>query len=100
MTLSIVIVNWNTRELLLGALRSIYNSGPGFELEVFVIDNASSDESAAAVCREFPKVRLISNAENLGYARGNNQGIEESTGEFILLLNPDVVLPKGGLERC
>ncbi len=98
MKLSVIIVNWNTCEYLLGALRSIYATPPPFE--VIVVDNASTDGSADAVAREYPEVRLMVNQQNLGYARGNNQGIEASTGEYVLLLNPDVVLPPGGLERA
>ncbi len=98
--LSIVIVNWNTREMLMGALKSIYNAPPPFPFEAIVVDNASSDGSAEAVPAEFPQARLIANQENAGYARGNNQGIEASNGQCILLLNPDVIIPPGGLERA
>jgi GT2 family glycosyltransferase len=97
MTLSIVIVNWNTRDLLLGALNSIYRNPPPFEFETIVVDNASTDGSAESVRQSFPQVRLIANKDNAGYAKGNNQGIQQSTGRFVLLLNPDVVLPPNGL---
>ncbi len=100
MKLSIVIVNWNTCAYLVGALRSIYESHPPFPFETIVVDNASTDGSAETVASEFPQVRLIANQENVGYARGNNQGMEVSTGDYVLLLNPDVVLPPGGLERA
>lgn len=100
MTLSIVIVNWNTRDYLLGALSSLYGAPPPFPFEVIVVDNASTDGSAEAVRREFPQARLVVNTENAGYARGNNQGFAASTGRYVLLLNPDVVLPPGGLERA
>ena len=99
MTLSIVIVNWNTRDLLLGALDSIYRNPPPFDFETIVVDNASTDGSAESVRESFPQVRLIANEENAGYAKGNNQGIEASSGRFVLLLNPDVVLPAGGLSE-
>lgn len=99
-TLSIVLVNWNTRDYLLGALKSIYDSTPSIAFEVIVVDNASSDGSAEAVAREYPTVTLIANRANEGYARANNQGLEASTGTCVLLLNPDVVLPKGGLDRA
>jgi len=98
--LSIVIVNWNTRDLLLGALTSIYGAPPAFPFEVIVADNASSDGSANAVRRDFPQAVVIANTDNSGYARGNNQGIAASAGEFVLLLNPDVVLPPGGLGQA
>jgi GT2 family glycosyltransferase len=99
MTLTIVIVNWNTRDFLVDALRSIYEEPAAHGFETIVIDNASGDGSAGIVEAEFPQVRLIANKENAGYARGNNQGIEASAGKFVLLLNPDVVMPGGGLEK-
>jgi len=98
--LSIIIVNWNTRDLLLGALKSIYESPPSFSFKVIVVDNASTDGSAEAVTRAFPQAALIANQSNEGYARGNNQGLEASTGRCVLLLNPDVLLPPGGLDRA
>ncbi len=100
MTLSIVIVNWNTRDLLLEALRSIYDAPPDFPYEVIVVDNASSDGSAEAVRAAFPQAHLIANTDNAGYARGNNQGLQVSTGRYLLLLNPDVVLPPEGLQTA
>ncbi len=98
--LSAAIVNWNTRDLLLGALTSIYAAPPSFPLEVIVVDNASSDGSAEAVAARFPQVRLIASPDNRGYAQGNNQAIEAACGAYILLLNPDVVLPPGALDRA
>ncbi len=100
MNLSIVIVNWNTRQLLLDALESIYNAPPSFPFEVFVIDNNSKDESAEAVAKHFPKVVLIANKDNKGYAEGNNQGMARAKGKYVLLLNPDVILPAQGLEKA
>ena len=97
-TLSIAIVNWNTKAMLLEALDSIYDFPPQFRFEVIVVDNASSDGSAEAVRTNFPQVKLIPNTDNKGYAEGNNQAIERSSGDFVLLLNPDVILPEGGLQ--
>lgn len=90
--LSIVIVNWNTRELLAGCLESIALNVPTFQrsnVETFVVDNASADGSAAMVRERFPWVRLIENSDNVGFARANNQGIHLASGQYILLLNPD-----------
>lgn len=98
--LSVVIVNWNTHRLLLQALASIYQAPPPFSFEVIVVDNASSDESARAVRERYPQALLIANSENEGYAKGNNQGLLVSRGEYVLLLNPDVRVPEGGLERA
>ena len=99
-TLSVCIVNWNTRNLLLEALGSIYDAPPDFPFEVIVVDNASPDGSAAAAAGHFPQVILIANAKNAGYARGNNQALERAGGEYRLLLNPDVILPPGGLAQA
>src|SRR5438105_12727815 len=98
--LSIAIVNWNTRDLLLAALASIYDAPPAFPFEVIVVDNASADGSASAVAARFPQGILIANADNTGYAQGNNQAMERAKGAYSLLLNPDVILPPLGLERA
>ncbi len=87
--LSIVIVNWNTRELLRQCLRSVFSYPPSEGVEVIVVDNASEDDSAKLVAHEFGQVKLIANSANVGYAAGNNMGIEQATGELILTLNPD-----------
>ena len=100
LTLSVAIVNWNTRQMLLAALDSIYAAPPSFAFEVIVVDNASADGSAAAVAAQYPQVVLIANAANTGYAEGNNQAIKTAQAAYILLLNPDVLLPPGGLERA
>ena len=97
--LSIAIVNWNTRDLLVQALTSIF-AGTTLPVEVIVVDNASTDASADAVAAGFPQVQLIPNADNVGYAQGNNQALTAAHGAYILLLNPDVIIPAGGLERA
>lgn len=104
MDLSIIIISWNVRDRLRECLRSIFDTtrGGSLSFEVFVVDNASHDESAEMVAKEFPQVRCIANNENLGFARANNQAIRaassqlqaSSQSEFVLLLNPDMrVLP-------
>lgn len=99
-TLSVCIVNWNTRDLLLAALKSIYDSPPRFPFEILVVDNNSADGSAAKTAQEFPQVLLIANRDNGGYARGNNQALERANGTYRLLLNPDVIMPPGTLETA
>jgi hypothetical protein len=89
---SILIVNWNTREYLRQALRSVRETVRGIEYEVIVVDNASSDGSAEMVRRDFPGFQLIANPRNLGFAQGNNQAMALARGEHILIMNPDVVL--------
>ncbi|MCU0780402.1 MAG: glycosyltransferase family 2 protein [Akkermansiaceae bacterium] len=90
--LSIIIVNWNTRELLRACLASVNQHTTGLEHEVIVVDNHSADGSPAMVRAEFPEVRLIENPQNLGFAAGNNQGIRLARGRAVLLLNSDTEL--------
>lgn len=95
---SIVIVNWNTRDLLLQCIASIRENVDELPCEIVVVDNASSDGSAEAVRDRFPDTRLIASRENLGFAAGNNLGIEAARGEFVLLLNPDTIVLGGAVE--
>jgi len=90
--LSIVIVSWNTRELLRECLESLYRYTSDVTFEVFVVDNASSDGSADMVRELFPQVNLIRNEQNLGFSKANNQAIKVSKGKYIALLNPDTLL--------
>lgn len=87
--LSVCIVNWNTRNHLKACLESLYAHADALELQVIVVDNASSDSSAAMVRESFPQVQLIANEDNEGYARGNNQALMQVSAEYALLLNPD-----------
>ena len=96
--LSIIIVNWNTRDLLAQCLDSVFETAGDLDLEVFVVDNASTDCSADTVRKDFPQVKLIENNENVGFARANNQAIQESTGRYVLLLNPDTEVRTDALE--
>ncbi len=98
MDLSIVIVNWNTHELLQKCLGSIYRHPPDAEFEVWLVDNDSSDQSVEMVRREFPQVRLIVNTQNVGFAHGNNQAMRESSGEYVLMLNPDTEVKPRALD--
>ncbi len=95
MDLSIIIVSWNVKELLRENLRAIYKNVQNIDFEVFVVDNHSKDGTVDMVKRNFPKVKLIYNDKNLGFAKANNQAIKIASAEFILLLNPDMqVMPK------
>ncbi|MBC8065644.1 MAG: glycosyltransferase family 2 protein [Chlorobia bacterium] len=87
--LSILIVNWNTRDLLLACLQSIEQFPPDGDYETIVVDNASTDDSAGMVRSLFPKVHLIESKINTGYAKGNNLAFEAASGDFLLTLNPD-----------
>jgi hypothetical protein len=98
--LCIVIVNYNTRDLLRACLRSVFASQGVGDLMVYVVDNASPDGSAAMVRDEFPQARLIVNEQNLGYAAANNLALRQSNARYVLLLNPDTVLPRDALAQA
>jgi GT2 family glycosyltransferase len=96
---SVVIVSYNTRELTVACLRSVFAAAGNVSLEVIVIDNESPDGSAEAVHSEFPQVTLLRPGENLGFARANNVAARRATGEFLLLLNPDTVVLDRAIEK-
>jgi len=89
---TIIIVNWNVRDLLRDCLKSVYEQTRAISIEVVVVDNASSDGSIEMVERQFPQLKLFKNKENLGFAKANNQAIKQSKGRYVLLLNPDSVV--------
>ena len=95
MDLSIIIVNWNVKDLLRDCLNSILTatqSIPNLTTEIIVIDSASSDGSPQMVRTEFPQIRLVASPENLGYAKGSNCGVELAQGCYLFLLNPDTII--------
>ena len=97
--LSVVILNWNARDYLLAALRSILSQPWQAAIEVIVVDNDSRlDNSVQAVRAEFPQVLVIANSENLGFAAGNNIGLEHARGRHVLFLNPDTIVHEGALD--
>jgi GT2 family glycosyltransferase len=96
---SIVVLSWNTRELLAACLRSLAAVAGEARAEVIVVDNASADGSADMVAQQFPSVRLLRNARNEGYAIGNNLGAAQARGEYLLLLNSDTEVRPGALAR-
>jgi GT2 family glycosyltransferase len=96
----VVIVSWNTRDILRGCLRSIFDQTQGISFEVLVVDNNSHDKSAEMVRVEFPEVKLIVNAENRGFAAACNQGMRGTSARFTLLLNPDTVILNDAISRC
>lgn len=92
MDLSIVIVNWNTRDMLHECLSSTFAGLGELEAEVWVVDNASTDGSVGMVKDDFPEVKLIQNSENRGFAAANNQALQQAVGRHVLLLNSDTVV--------
>ena len=98
-SVSVIIVSYNTRDILLGCLRSVYASKCVDGLGVFVIDNSSTDTSVEAVHAAFPQCRVIANDENLGFSKANNLGLECAQGRYVLLLNPDTVVEPDVLQK-
>jgi GT2 family glycosyltransferase len=96
---SIIIVSWNTRELLLSCIKEALQIDRGISREIIVVDNASRDGSAREVKGEFPSVHLIENEKNLGFAKAVNQGLQKGSGKYVLLLNPDTQVKGGAVER-
>jgi hypothetical protein len=94
--LSVVILNWNVRDLLERCLASIRSAR--YSIELIVVDNASHDDSVAMVRAKYPHVTLIANVENRGFTGGNNQGIEASRGRYVLVLNPDTEIVGEALD--
>lgn len=98
--LSVLIVNWNTKELLRACLRSLLQYPPSTPVEVLVVDNHSADGSADMVRSEFPAVKLLAEGVNHGYAKGNNLAFEQAKGEWLLTLNPDTEVFDDTLDRA
>jgi len=96
--LSIVIVNWNTREDLLHCLESLVQKGESISREILVIDNGSQDGIGNEVKKSFPFVHLIENQKNLGFAKAVNQGLQKASGRYVLLLNPDTQVKGEAIE--
>jgi GT2 family glycosyltransferase len=89
---SVIIVNWNTKELLRDCLSSVYEHAGDIDYEIIVVDNASTDGSADMVKNDFQQVILIENSDNKGFAAANNQGITVAKGRYVLLLNSDTLV--------
>jgi GT2 family glycosyltransferase len=102
MTLSIIIANWNTKELIEGCINSIFDTTPtGIpDFEIIVIDNASTDGSLEYLKTQSSRITLIENRENLGYAKACNQGMKTANGKYILLLGSDTIMQKNTLNEC
>ncbi len=97
-SISIIIVSYETRELVRDCLVSIRNEGEG-SVEVIVVDNASADGTVEMIVSEFPEVQVVRNATNVGFSPANNQGIASSKAPFILLLNSDTVVQKDSIVQ-
>lgn len=99
-SISVVMVNYNVRFFLEQALRSVFKASANLSVQVWVVDNSSSDDSIEMVKQKFPMVQIIENIHNVGFARANNQAIRRSNATYILLLNPDTLLEELSLKKC
>lgn len=99
MKLSVVIVNYNVKYFLEQCLHSVVKASQNVDTEIFVVDNNSVDGSCAMVAEKFPQVKLIENKRNTGFAVANNQAIRQSTGEYVLLLNPDTIIEEDTFSK-
>lgn len=97
--ISVIIVNWNTKDLLRNCLNSVYKTVRDLSLEIIVVDNASSDGSVEMLEKEFPSVVRIVNKENKGFGAANNQALAVMGGEYALLLNSDAVLTEEAVKK-
>jgi GT2 family glycosyltransferase len=100
MVLSIIVVNYNSASFLLSCLHSVKECLDRMAYEIIIVDNHSSDGSPRLIREKFPDLCLIENVRNLGFARAVNQGYEKTKGHYLLILNPDVRLLPGSVERA
>ena len=100
MKLTIVIVSYNVRSFVAQCLDSAQKASEGMDVEVFVVDNASADDTVSYIGSHYPWVKLIANDDNLGFSRANNIAIRQAQGEYILLLNPDTIVAEPTLREC
>ena len=99
MDITVIIVNWNTKNLLCDCLTSVYKTLADLSFEIIVVDNASSDGSVAMLQKHYPQIRVIANSENRGFGAANNQGFAQMKGRYALLLNTDAVLTEGAAQK-
>lgn len=100
MDLSVIIVNYNVKFFLEQCLYSVKKSLSGIDGEVIIVDNNSVDDSVQMLKEKFPEFTLIENRENAGFSKANNQGIRQSKGKYVLLLNPDTVVQEDTFSKC
>ena len=98
-TITVIIVNWNTKNYLRNCLNSIYKTEIARIRETIVVDNASKDGSVEMVMKDFPKVSLIRSKQNLGFARANNLAMQRASGDIFALINSDVIVHPGCIEK-
>ncbi len=99
MDLSVVILNWNTQDLLAQSLKSLEAQADDIEFEIIVVDNASKDNSREMVTQQFPNVKLLVNPVNVGFGAGNNSALPYVSGRYVLFLNSDTVVTDCALAK-
>jgi len=97
--ISIIVISYNTKDLTLDSLKSVFDQTNAVNFEVIVLDNHSSDGSVEAIAQAFPQIKLIASKENYGFAQGNNIAAEHASGNYLLLLNPDTVVSDGAIQK-
>lgn len=100
MKLSVIILNYNVRYFLEQCIHSVQKATKGWDTELIIVDNASSDNSCEMVKELFPSIILIENTENIGFSKANNQGVAIARGEFICILNPDTAVAEETFHKC
>lgn len=98
MDISIIVVSYNTKKLLLACLASLFETIKGISFEVWVVDNNSTDGTAEAIREQYPAINVIENDENVGFAAANNQVLRQMNGRYALLLNTDTILTNGAVR--
>ncbi len=99
MDVSVIIVNYNTKDLTVNCIKSIYASESKYSFEIILVDNASTDGTVDAIRDLFPQVRIVENTENVGFARANNQAAEITAGRYLYVLNSDTEIEKDVIEN-
>ncbi|MBU4421568.1 glycosyltransferase family 2 protein [Candidatus Parcubacteria bacterium] len=100
MTLSIIYINYNTRQLLKQSLKHLFLISPAIDFEVIVVDNNSSDGSSEMLLEKFPQVKVIRSEKNLGYAGGANLGLKNASGSVVAVFNADIFITQNSLETA
>lgn len=96
--LSIITINYHTESLLHDCLSSLYLDNSDIDFELLVVDNGSQKDALAPIKKKFPKIKIITPGKNLGFGKANNLGAKHASGQYLLFLNPDTIIPKGTLS--
>lgn len=98
MDVSVIIVNYNTKDLILNCIQSIYEKTKDLTFEIIVSDNDSKDDSIKQISSQFPEVKIIENKKNLGFGMANNEGFKIAQGKYVFCLNPDTILINNAIK--